>query len=186
MRNSVTPPSSNKIFFNNPYLAGITSIKPKKNTAGELPQILFVTSYPPRECGIATYSQDLVKALTDKFDGSFKIKICALENDIEHYEYPKEVKYVLNTQHRDNYTSLANIINLDDKVELVVLQHEFGFFHDNKEAFIDFLKSVEKSKSIVFHTVLPNANETFKEHVNEIISHTDSIIVMTEKSAAIL
>ncbi|RZJ27489.1 MAG: glycosyltransferase, partial [Flavobacterium sp.] len=89
-------------------------------------------------------------------------------------------------QHRDNYRSLANIINLDDKVELVVLQHEFGFFHDNKEAFIDFLKSVEKSKSIVFHTVLPNANETFKEHVNEIISHTDSIIVMTEKSAAIL
>jgi hypothetical protein len=29
----------------------------------EIPVILFITSYPPRECGIATYSQDLLAAL---------------------------------------------------------------------------------------------------------------------------
>ena len=33
----------------------------------KLPEILFVTSYPPRECGIATYSQDLIKALNNKY-----------------------------------------------------------------------------------------------------------------------
>ena len=36
-----------------------------------LPGILFITSYPPRECGIATYSQDLIKALENKFKGSY-------------------------------------------------------------------------------------------------------------------
>ena len=40
-----------------------------------LPEIVFVTSYPPRECGIATYSQDLIKALNNKFRKSFDIKI---------------------------------------------------------------------------------------------------------------
>ena len=41
-----------------------------------LPQILCITSYPPRECGIATYSQDLIIALQNKFDHSFDMKIC--------------------------------------------------------------------------------------------------------------
>src|SRR5436190_12196953 len=53
-----------------------------------LPEILFITSYPSRECGIATYSHDLVKALNSKFDQSFTISICALESENEKYTYP--------------------------------------------------------------------------------------------------
>ena len=34
----------------------------------DLDEILFITSYPPRECGIATYSQDLIMALNNKFN----------------------------------------------------------------------------------------------------------------------
>lgn len=44
-------------------------------TKNKLPEILFITSYPPRECGITTYYQDLIKALDNKFKHSFKIKI---------------------------------------------------------------------------------------------------------------
>ena len=46
----------------------------------DLPEILFITSFPPRECGIATYSQDLIKAINNKFSNSFSIKVCALES----------------------------------------------------------------------------------------------------------
>ena len=50
-----------------------------------LPGILFITSYPPRECGIATYSQDLVQAIREKFGSSFSLRICALEGkETEH------------------------------------------------------------------------------------------------------
>jgi glycosyltransferase involved in cell wall biosynthesis len=184
MRNSVTPPASKKIFLNN-YLPVFQNGNPKDKSKST-PQILFLTSYPPRECGIATYSEDLIKALNNKFEDSFKIKICALENDTEHHQYPKEVKYILNTQYETAFKSLANIINLDSKIELVVLQHEFGFYADCKECFIDFLAEVNKKKIVVFHTVLPNADETFKANVRDIINSTDSIIVMTERSAEIL
>ena len=40
-----------------------------------IPEILFISSFPPRECGIATYSEDLIKALENKFNHSFKIEI---------------------------------------------------------------------------------------------------------------
>src|ERR1035437_4579577 len=65
--------------------------------ADNLAEILFITSYPPRECGIATYSQDLVKALSNKFSNSFSLKVCALESGDISYQYPEEVKYVLKT-----------------------------------------------------------------------------------------
>jgi len=38
----------------------------------DLAEILVITSYPPRECGIATYSQDLIKALNNKFSHSIQ------------------------------------------------------------------------------------------------------------------
>ena len=44
--------------------------KPVLGKTKDLPEILFITSYPPRVCGIATYSQDLIKALNNKFSNS--------------------------------------------------------------------------------------------------------------------
>ena len=38
---------------------------------------IVVTSYPP--LGIATYSQDLIRAINNKFSNSISIKVCALE-----------------------------------------------------------------------------------------------------------
>jgi hypothetical protein len=52
-----------------------------------LPEILVLTTYPPRQCGIATYSEDLIKALNDHYVDSFSIKVCALENDNERHTY---------------------------------------------------------------------------------------------------
>src|SRR3954467_14879795 len=60
-----------------------------------LPEILFVTSYPNRECGIATYSQDLIHAIQNKFGNTYSVKVCALEEKDKEYHYPEEVKYVL-------------------------------------------------------------------------------------------
>ena len=41
-----------------------------QNMNDYLPEILCITSYPPRECGIATYSQDLIVAVKNKFEKS--------------------------------------------------------------------------------------------------------------------
>jgi len=49
------------------------------NNVPDLAEILVVTSYPPRECGIATYSQDLIRALNNKFSSCLSMKVCALE-----------------------------------------------------------------------------------------------------------
>ena len=103
-------------------------------------EILCITSYPPVECGIATYSYDLVKAGSNKFSNTFSVSICALQKGISVHPYPKEVKYILNTEDEVDYKRLANNINADQGIRIVLVQHEFGFFLNGKDTnFLSFL-----------------------------------------------
>ncbi|MEI6820991.1 MAG: glycosyltransferase [Bacteroidota bacterium] len=155
----------------------------KKN---DLAEILIITSYPPRECGIATYSQDLIKSLNNKFSNSLSLKVCALESNGITYPYPKEVKYILKTSIAKDYEDLAISINKDQDIKIVLVQHEFGFFHKQEQAFLHFLYSVTKPIVVVFHTVLPSPDEKLKSKVNSIAAVCESIIVMTNTSSNIL
>jgi len=149
-------------------------------------EILFVTSYPPRVCGIATYSSDLIGSIKNKFSRSLAIKVCALEPAGSDYNYPEEVKYVLNTTEPEEYKKLAAIINEDTAVKLVLVQHEFGLFRKQEQAFQQFLSELTKPVVIVFHTVLPYPDELLKQKVSRIAEVCKSIIVMTKSSAEIL
>jgi len=149
-------------------------------------EILFISSYPPRECGIATYSQDLIKALNNKFSNSFSIRVCALESGNASYSYPPEVKQVLNTSREADFKKMAFKINRDNKIEVVLLQHEFGFFKQQEEAFIQFLIELSKPVVLVFHTVLPRPDKELKMKVKRIVAACKSVVVMTHTSANIL
>jgi glycosyltransferase involved in cell wall biosynthesis len=151
------------------------------------PEILFITSYPPRECGIATYSQDLRNAIDDKFGNSFQLKVCALESKECAFDYPEEVKYKLQTQNEDSYKELADKINKNSTIISVFLQHEFGLFGgDYGDKLIPFLKSLLVPVTTTLHTVLPNPDKKLLNVVHEISSNSEQIIVMTKNSAAIL
>lgn len=170
----------------NSKLVVIRNEKSDFKTETMLPEILTITTYTPRECGIATYSQDLIASLETMFGNSFKISICSIESNNEHHFYSEEVKYVLNTDVADDFEKLANAINGNDAILTVVIQHEFGLFKSNEAAFIHFMESVSKSIIVVFHSVLPNPNNYLFTHVKEIASLSESIIVMTRSSAELL
>ena len=151
-----------------------------------LSEILVVSSYPPRECGIATYSQDLIEALNNKFSSSLSIKVCALESGDTNYSYPGEVKYTLKTSIAAEYEKLAIKINKNNRIKLVLIQHEFGFYCKQEQAFLQFLCDLKKPIATVFHTVLPHPDEQLKAKVKNIVAVCESIIVMTNTSANIL
>lgn len=148
-------------------------------------KLLFVSTFPPRECGIATFCQDLLKALNDQFDHSFSIEICALEDGHRTIDqYPEEVSHVLNTNHLASYEELANKINSDNRLGVVCIQHEFGLFNgDYGQDILALLYALQKPVSIIFHTVLPEPNSKLKMVVQTIADLVDSIIVMTNTSA---
>jgi glycosyltransferase involved in cell wall biosynthesis len=149
-------------------------------------EILFISSYPPRECGIATYSQDLIRSIENKFGQSVSINVCALESGETSYSYPEKVKFILKTSIASEYEKLANQINGDPGIKIALIQHEFGFFHTQEQAFLQLLSSIKMPVVVVFHTVLPHPNERIKQKIQDIAAFCRSIIVMTHTSSDIL
>ncbi len=152
-----------------------------------LPEILFITSYPPRECGIATYSNDLINALNKKFSNTFAFTVCALEKNNTDFTYTNDVKYVLRTTQQAQYKKLAMVLNADDNLALIYLQHEFGLFSGEHGALVlQLLAKLTKPVITTFHTVLPRPDAKLKKLVAEICKYSKSIIVMTKNAADIL
>jgi glycosyltransferase involved in cell wall biosynthesis len=156
---------------------------PKK----ELPEILFITSYPPRECGIATYTQDLKNAIEEKFGQSFSLKIGALTTVESDLQYPDEVKYCIQTNEINHFLQLANTINTDKNIAVVFLQHEFGLFGgENGSNLLKLMAHLNKPIITTFHTVLPHPNVKLKKVVRKIVDYSNTVIVMTNTSSALL
>ena len=157
--------------------------KPKRN----LPKILLIATYPPRECGIATYTNDLKNALENKFEHCFDIKICALDSGTEGYTYQTEdIDIILNTNDLQSFSNLANKINSEPDLVIVMIQHEFGLFKNNEDSLINFMKAITKPIIITFHTVLPNPNDVLEKHVKELVALANTVTVMTKSSVELL
>jgi len=129
----------------------------------------------------------LLGALNNKFQDSFALKVCALESGISDFDYPDEVKYTLDTNDVSKYIELARTINSDKNIQIVLVQHEFGFYQGaGDEAFLQLLYSLSKPVITVFHTVLPHPNEALQRKMRYITAACAAVIVMTKDSAKIL
>ncbi|MCD0467061.1 glycosyltransferase [Flavobacterium sp. ENC] len=147
-------------------------------------KIVFLSTFPPTQCGIATYTQDTIKGITDVFGKSVTCEICEL---VDKPNTKSKQAFTLNTKNREEYTSVAQKINKDDSVKLVHIQHEFGLFGGNYgDHLLDFLNEIKKPVTYTFHSVIPNPNDELKTFVKLLLNYSNSVFVMTNQSEEIL
>ncbi|MBN2422880.1 glycosyltransferase [Candidatus Woesearchaeota archaeon] len=151
-------------------------------------EILFMGTFPPRECGIATFTKDLTTAIDNRFSPLIKSKILAMNNDVTNiYNYPKNVILQINDTDIQEYIDMAKTINKTNNIKLVNIQHEFGIFGGEYGNYlVPFLELLKKPVVITFHSVLPNPNKKLKKIVQCIADKTTCFIVMTNKAIDIL
>lgn len=150
-------------------------------------KMLLVSSYPPRECGLATFSNDIVNAVNKVFGKTLPIEVCALQKGDNSFMYGNEVSYTINTSILDDYQLVAEHINERNDIGLVCIQHEFGLFGGiYGDHIIAFLLALNKPIVVIFHTVLPEPDEQRKKVVQAIINLSNKIVVLTHQSKNIL
>ena len=148
------------------------------------PKIVFMSTFPPTQCGIATFTQDLTTAIHNVFGESVDCVICDLT---ENPKNSPDILYTLNPNVKKDYVNVAQQINKDNSVKLVHIQHEFGLFGGEYGNYLlGFLKAVEKPVALTFHSVIPKPNNELKSFVKVLISYTFSVFVMTKQSRKIL
>jgi len=150
--------------------------------------VVFLATYPPRECGIATFTSDLLKNFDQLFVPHEETKVIAINTDVlQTYNYPQKVIMQISENQPTDYLKAARKLNAMPHVKLVSIQHEFGIFGaDYGKNILVFLKEIKKPVAVTFHTVLPTPAKEIKELVIEIAKYTDRLNVMTNTSKELL
>ena len=122
-------------------------------------KLAFIGTYPPRECGIGTFTNDLFTSMLDN-NGSGESGhegfVVALNDFDLTYEYPEEVKLTIRQEHQDDYLKAVKFINLSG-ADLCILEHEFGIFGGQSGVYIlPLLHRLEVPLIVTLHTILKN------------------------------
>lgn len=152
------------------------------------PCILYMSSFPPRECGIATFTEDLITAFDREFNPNVKTKVLAINyNGTSIYNYPRKVAMQINETEIEDYLNRANEINESPEIKLVNIQHEYGLFGgDWGDYLLAFLEIIKKPVVLTMHTVLPKPEEKLKSLTKTITEKAYAVVVMTKTSANVL
>ena len=163
------------------------TIPPRSGEPGET-AIVYVSSFPPRQCGIATFAKNLTHNMDKMLAPTVTSQIAAMHpGKVISYRYPRQVTFQINQDEPEEYTATAQRINQMDEVSLVSIQHEFGLFGGEWGAnLIPFVQSLKKPMMITFHSVLPGPDEKLHNTVRALAERASAIIVMTMLSKRIL
>ncbi|MGH8656376.1 MAG: glycosyltransferase [Gammaproteobacteria bacterium] len=155
-----------------------------KPTDAHLP-IAFVGSYPPRRCGIATFTRDLSAAIGAASDRVLPMTI-AVSDPGGQYEYPGEVKYEIRQAVKADYARAAEFVNYSD-VRLVSIQHEHGIFGGDDGAYIlDLLTALRTPTIATLHTVLKRPSDSQRAIIQKMSWQCARLVVMSKVAADLL
>lgn len=144
--------------------------------------LAFLSTYPPRACGIATFTQDLIQELKKKSD--LRPRVIAVSDGNE--TYGGDVLLDFPQQDRESYPRIAERINRS-AIRLLVVEHEYGIYGGECGAhLLELIRRVEKPVVTTLHTVLPSPNEKQREILSELCRESEAIVTMAANTRSIL
>lgn len=146
--------------------------------------ILNVGTYPPKQCGIATFSMDLRNSLLLQ---GHKVQVMTVSDDDSAYRYPDEVVFNLKQNHKQDYVRAATYVNTAPHIQLLIIQHEYGIYGgEDGEYILELVKLLHKPFILITHTVLPRPSKRQKQILNDLCQRAAGIVCMTRLSSQLL
>ncbi|NQX58058.1 glycosyltransferase family 4 protein [Paenibacillus qinlingensis] len=142
--------------------------------------IVFLGTSLPRECGIATFTQDLLDELKH-IKGFNKPRIIAINNN-ETYDYDDQVMKEIGQHQLSDYIETADYLSTSD-VDLLVIQHEFGIYGgESGEYLIPFVEKLTIPFVVIFHTVLTKPSAKQLHIMNRVAELSVKVVTMAQST----
>jgi glycosyltransferase involved in cell wall biosynthesis len=148
-------------------------------------KLAIIGDYPPRRCGIATFTRDLRKAIA-LARPDWPCSVVAVTDPQQNYDYPEEVRFEMMEAEVDSYVRAADFLNLAH-TDVLCLQHEFGIFGGGAGShLIALLRRARKPLVTTLHTVLSAPTPGQRRVFDQVLAFSTRLVVMTEKGAGFL
>lgn len=147
-------------------------------------KVVCFSTYPPTECGLATFTQDLCISLASQ--SPIPPSVIAIEQGGEKTsKWPQEVAFVVRRDHELDYLKAARIAN--DIADIVSIQHEFGIFGGEEGEFVlTFLRNFKKKAVVTLHTILSKPDPKKQAIIQEISRYAVAFVCMNRLAIPIL
>ena len=148
--------------------------------------LAVIGNYVPRRCGIATFTTDLCNALAEEVSTPENVIALAMDDIEGGYPYPERVKFEIRDNVSEDYMRAADYLNIH-KVEIAILQHEYGIFGGKYGASIfQLLENLKMPIIATLHTVLSAPNRAQKAIIFKLGMLCDQLVSMSEVAKDLL
>ncbi len=147
-------------------------------------RIAVLGNHSPRQCGIATFTDDLAQALAHETPDA-DVLVVAM-NDGRSYDYPARVQLTIEQDDLDAYAAAADALNAL-QIGMLSVQHEFGIFGGPSGSYLlTLLRRVRAPIVTTLHTVLERFNAEQMAVIEELAALSAKIVVMSERAVRFL
>lgn len=147
----------------------------------EIGSVAVIGNYLPRLCGIATFTTDLVEALS-KAAPDVNLGAVVMNDTPEGYTYPEKVRFEIQQNTLSDYSIAAEYLNIN-QMDIVCVQHEYGIFGGTAGShLLKLLGELRMPVVTTLHTVLKDSKPEYREVMLKLADLSERLIVMSRKA----
>jgi glycosyltransferase involved in cell wall biosynthesis len=146
--------------------------------------IAYVGTYPPKQCGIATFTLDLVSS-TDLC--GWQSVILPVEDETAAASHPdSKVIKVIEKESTASYAAAAQCIR-ESRADLLSIQHEYGIYGgDCGEHILRLVREVTCPSVVTLHTILPEPSAGQKRIIRDLERYCNGFVTMARAGERLL
>ncbi|MEV6342495.1 glycosyltransferase [Actinoplanes sp. NPDC051851] len=141
----------------------------------------FLSTYPPTQCGLATFNAALATHLTGGAAGSGVVRLLALDNTSGGIALDRAAPRVVHTWHTDRAGGWSDAAEALNRFDVAIIQHEYGIYPGDAGAeVLPLLRALTVPAVVVLHTVLTQPDDLQRAVLEQIATEADAVVTMTD------